>query len=232
MKNAQLAIFIAFIMGGVLGWIGTNTITDSQLGGNLPSRGIGGAPAPEGDVNAAVNSKAANLRLQLNDLLKEHTVLTSTHLQEVFDGKNISTTKTVLDDNSQNIAGTIGSVYGGDVQNNFLKMWNNHLDQYKNYTLALKNNDTSGKNQLRNDLIQTSKTMEQLLNQLDSNILANEISNLMSTHIDLTLSIIEEYANKNDEQRVNTMKQAYDQAGQLADSLTQFILNTKPEMFQ
>lgn len=197
---------IALIVGGILGWGLKSTMPTTS---NIPIVGIGGGPGNSND------------QLALNNLLVQHGVLTTLHLQEVYDGKDTSSSTQQLDNNSQQIANVIGAKYGDKAKNNFLPMWQKHITEYGNYTRALKSNDANAMNTAKSNLASISSDMGKFFNSVDPHISATQVTNMMNDHIMLTLSIVDAYAHNDPTTMDKQIKAAADQATQFAAYLTQ-----------
>ncbi len=183
-------------------------------------------------VNSAFNSKAANLRLTLNNLLKEHTVMGAIMLGKLYEGKNTTQLESLMISNGDQITAIITKTYGTNVGNQFSKLWTEHMQEYKNYTIAEKNGNTTGMNTARANLYTIASQMGNLLGKASKNVSSQTITNLMTSHIDGTLAFVDAIASGNETTAANLMKQGYDQAGQFADGLTHAILLDKPQEYQ
>lgn len=229
-KTFWLPILAAFVAGAILGGGITRTIDFSQYLNNndgLPTTGTGG-----GAGSSVPAISVADLQLTLNNLLTEHAVLTSQYLQEVYDSKDTTTSEQLLNANTQNITNVFDIIYGNNAATGFTKLWQDQLSQYKNYTVALKNNDQNGMTQSKAALDNGASSLGQAVNQIDPNIPKGSVTQMMTDRTSLTLDYITAHANKNETGVASGFKQSFDQAGQMADALTQAIVYSKPNMFQ
>ena len=106
-------------------------------------------PASAHTTHAELRSAtAADLRVTLDRLLGEHAQLAIIATRKGYDGaRDFKTAATVLDKNSIDLAGAIGSVYGTKARNQFLNgrfMWRDHIEFFVQYTVALKKKDKAG----------------------------------------------------------------------------------------
>ena len=102
------------------------------------------------------HTKAANLRVALNDLLGEHMDLAAAASQAGYSATRTSTALAkALDQNSVETANAIGSVYGAAARNKFLNgraLWRDHIRFFVNYTVALAKKDKAGQTKAVNNL--------------------------------------------------------------------------------
>jgi len=84
-------------------------------------------------------SPASSLRLELNDILREHVNIALNTLRNAYDGKeDFDASFELLDDNSVDLANLIGSVYGDEAEETFLKLWRDHINFFANLTIGAK----------------------------------------------------------------------------------------------
>lgn len=228
--TAVLALFI----GGVIGWMAedtfTNTANDQASSGMVP--GIGGGPDNEIQNNQSqpsFSSNVSNFRVNMNSLLKEHAVLASDYLINLYDGKNVSALKSGLDTNSIKIADTFGSIYQDEARSQFLQMWERHIELYSDYTQALKNNRENDANQARQELENMAERMGEMMVSFDSNFSQQQIADLMQEHVRLTLAIVEAHSEGDSQSVVNNKTAGFMQAGRFADYIGQVIASSRQD---
>ena len=99
-------------------------------------------------TTAASRDKAADLRVTLDRLLGEHTVLAIAATRSGLNGaKDFNATAAALDRNSVDLSRTIASVYGAKAGNQFLNgrfMWRAHIKFFVDYTVATAKKDRAG----------------------------------------------------------------------------------------
>ena len=100
--------------------------------------------------------KAADLRVKLDRLLGEHALLAIDATRSGYDGDaDFTRVAATLDQNSVELANTIGSVYGRKARNEFLNgsfKWRAHIRFFVDYTVALKKGDEAGQQRAVNNL--------------------------------------------------------------------------------
>ena len=86
----------------------------------------------------AINEGASGLQQTLTDLLGSHVYLASiaisTGLSAGLDSPEFAAAAGTLDQNSQDLAAAVGSVYGDDANKQFLALWRKHIGFFVDYT--------------------------------------------------------------------------------------------------
>lgn len=215
MRNKWLMSLVALLIGGIAGWTVASSREDIANTSGLPIAGIGAGPNP-----TAIPSSTSEFRFTLNNLLKDHASLTAIHLQEVYEGKDTATSSQVLNTNTQQLADLISSKYGTDVRDEFMTMWENHINQYVNYTQGLKNNDSNKMNQAKKELANMAKQMGEFFHKVNPKVTTNDATRYINEHIDLTLSIVDAYVRQDQAAVINQMKAASDQSSRFAEFIS------------
>lgn len=237
-KNTYISVFVVgamFLIGGMMGWIGGSYITPVEREGQTASSGfipgIGGGPN-EGREVSPYTTTMSDFRLQLNSLLKEHGIVTSEYLKNIYDGKDTAAAKTQLDQNTDLLANMVGEMYGNQARVEFRNLWNLHITHYENYTRALKDNNENEMNSIRDALLTHAEDLGESMQKIDKNFSQARIADLTREHIRLTLDVIDAYAQPDSGLLASSTKRAYDQAGEFADYLGQAIAASRPEALQ
>lgn len=209
-----LLVLIVFVIGGFVGW-GLTQARDGMLvtnqDGFIP--GIGGGPGDE------ASSDNLQQQLELNNLLRDHSNLTIHYLQGIHDGENVSATKSLVDDNSEQIIDFFVSKFGKSIEEDFGGMWKRHIEQYAIYTSALKNNDAVGMGQATQNLTNITLAMGNHFNRLNKSYSGVEIANLMDDHMNLTLATLNAYSDDDTASMVSYIKTSLDQSARFAEYL-------------
>lgn len=218
----SVLIVIILIVAGLAGFmIGKRHSTD----------GKSNDPSASGSEES-VYSSASDLRKALNIALAEHISLTSETVRASYDNHESSTALVdQLDKNSQEIAGIIGGVYGEEAKSAFLKTWRDHVTFFVNYTVSAKSNDKEGKEQALSDLEDYSRESAEFFAGLNSNLTADSLKPLFTKHRDLIIALIDDYVGAKYVESLDKESQAYEQAGKLADTLTDGIIKQFPDKF-
>jgi hypothetical protein len=88
--------------------------------------------------STAIDAGASGLQQTMTDLLDSHVYLASiaisTGLTAGLDSKEFTAAAGTLDQNSQDLASAVGSVYGDDAGKQFLALWRKHIGFFVDYT--------------------------------------------------------------------------------------------------
>lgn len=183
-------------------------------------------------INEAFNSKASNLRLQLNILLHEHTALGALTLTALYEGSDTTQLMQLMKGNQDQLASIVQNVYGKQTHDIFVQLWAQHMTEYENYTLAKKNGDTAKMTTAKQNLQIISNKLGVLFAGSGQQISSSVVTSAMMDHVNGTLSLVDAVS-QSDASKSATLTQAgYDQAGVLADVLTRTMILQKPNMFK
>ncbi|MFP5328305.1 MAG: copper amine oxidase [Acidimicrobiia bacterium] len=98
-------------------------------------------------------NKAAATRATLSRLLGEHALLASVATTKGLAGaSDFEAAAGALDENSVELAAVVGSVYGEEAQNEFLKQWRDHIRMFVDYTKATAGKDKAGQDKAVQEL--------------------------------------------------------------------------------
>ena len=104
------------------------------------------------------NTQAAQTRALLGAQLGEHAALAALATSKGLTGApDFEATAKALDANSVELAETIGSVYGEEAQNEFLKQWRDHIRMFVDYTTATAKGDKAGQEKAKAELASYGK---------------------------------------------------------------------------
>ena len=107
------------------------------------------------------------LQQTLTDLLDSHVYLASitvyAGLTSGLDSPQFEAAAATLDQNSQDLAAAIESVYGAEAGDAFLKQWRQHIQFFVDYTAAKATDDQAGANKALKQLEQYKKDFSEFL---------------------------------------------------------------------
>jgi len=227
--NIITALILILIIGGSIGWRstahastpGAGTVTSNSSRGDTSNQAI----------NEAFNAKSTAVRLTLNSLLREHAAMGAVTLTALYQGNDTTRLMQLMNNNENQLATLVQNAYGQNAKNTFVQLWTQHMQEYQNYTLARKNNDTTKMNTAKQHLQVIANKFGNLFASSGKNLSAVTVSNLMMAHINGTLGIVDAVASGNATQTANLMKAGYDQAGKFADTLTRGMILDNPNKF-
>jgi hypothetical protein len=208
-RNLIITLAIIFVVG-LIGWGVYNPEPDIAQDRQVVDGGIGGGP---GEVLQSPQQISPQTDLQR--LFVNHGTSASEYLQAYYDGTNITEKEALLNENTEQLAAAVEQLGGS--REAFLVSWQGHIDEYKNYTTALKNNDREGTAQARGTLNTHAEDMGRMISALAPAVSAEMAARLMNEHIDLTLSIIEAHARGDEAEKMAQSTRASVQAIRFAN---------------
>lgn len=215
--NVWLIAIAALIMGGLVGFA-------------LASSGRISAATTDEPEKVAFDTKATTLRMDLNTLLREHAAMGAKTLIDLYDRKDTSSQEELMMNNGDLITEQVNTIYGDESGKKFADLWMKHMDEYKNYTTAVVNGDPAGMDSAKTNLDEIANDLGEILGS--DALPAEQITALLNEHIIGTLAIVDAHAARNAAEETTLIKASYDQAGKMADSLAQGIINSHQDIFK
>lgn len=178
----------------------------------------------------AFNSKPANLRLTVNSLMKEHTVMAAAYLTGLYMDMENERLLELMDANRDQLGTLVENTYDTQTRDAFGQLWSRHMLEYRNYTLARKEDDEQGMDEARQNLSAIANELGDLLDSKGNSLKAPTVTSLMNEHVNGTLAIVDAVAQGDSTQASDLMKNGYDQAGRFADALARGMMTDNPDM--
>lgn len=179
------------------------------------------------------DTKAADLRVLLNALEREHVNLAAAATRRGFQGDpDFDAAAGELDKNSVAIAGAVGSVYGQEAEAQFLEIWRSHITFFVNYTVAAKGGDKAGMDKAVQDLGGYVESISDFLSKANPNLPREAVHALVSEHVTLLKGAVDAYGAKDYAGSYAKEHEANEQIGTIADALSGAIVKQYPEKFQ
>ena len=179
------------------------------------------------------DTKAANLRVLLNALERQHVDLAAAAVRAGFDGHaSFEEVATELDKNSIALADAIGSIYGTSARDQFLTIWRSHIGFFVDYTVAAKAGDTVKMNEAVANL--TGKYVPEISNFLataNPNLPREVVAQLVTQHVLHLKAAVDAYGASDFTASYAKQTEAYNQIGSIADALAGGIVKQFPEKF-
>lgn len=156
-------------------------------------------PAEQGAQNEALPAKgeltAAGLRTSLNNELREHVFLVAAATGAALQGNDqefLAATTAEKEISSVEIAGLVASVYGRQMRDTFLDLWNSHIDTVVAYTQALASGDELKAEQAAKELTGYAETLAGTFDRVTEGGLPADTSQpLILEHIITLKSVID-----------------------------------------
>ncbi len=140
-------------------------------------------------------AKADNLRILLNSLNAEHMNLVSNVLRNGYEGTaGFDASLASLDKNSNDLAASIGAVYGPDAQAKFLTIWRSHITYFKDYTVAMKMGDQAGQDTAVKNLGMYVNNISDFLSKANPNLPYDAVHQVVTDHVALLKGTIDKEA--------------------------------------
>ncbi|MBW3665272.1 MAG: hypothetical protein KY469_19430, partial [Actinobacteria bacterium] len=162
-----------------------------------PSEGLtedtGSATGAEGGPD----TPASELRATLTAGLQEHVYLagiavyTGVQAGGDLEDPTFQAAAGALDQNSQDLAAAIGSVYGQEAGDAFLPLWRKHIDFFVDYTLAKATGDDAAAQQARDGLDQYRTDFGAFLAGANPNLPADAVAMELVPHVDTVFDTID-----------------------------------------
>jgi hypothetical protein len=225
MKKYLLFVTLILIIGAIVGW----TISRSR------DPGISQAQTSETEslalVDTAFDSPVANLRLTLNNLLRDHVVMGAMLLTALDQGADVNQLRQLMDENQDELAAEFEAAYGQSARSRFLELWSQHWAESENYTLASKDNRTADMSRARQNLETIAADLGTLFDDQGGNLDGATVTALMTEQINNILALVDAIDMDDPSLSANLIKTASDQAGSLADTLARGLVLDRPDRY-
>ena len=210
-------LIVGLVIGGLIGY-GSGNSTGKDKGVET--------------VSAKTDTKAANLRVVMNNLNAEHANLASAATRAGFDGDPMfKASAEQLDKNSVEISKAVGSVYGKEAEAKFLEIWRSHITFFVNYTVAAKAGDMAGMEKAVSDLNGYVSAVSDLLGGA-TGLPKEAVASLISEHVGLLKSAVDKHAAGDYAGSYEAEKATRDQiTTKVADTLAGAIVKQSPDKF-
>ena len=222
-KSGMIAIaaIVALVLGGVGGYTVGNNMDDDK---DQVSMSVS-------ETNPKTDTKAADLRVTLNNALSEHIELAAPTLRGAFDGsKDFEGAQKALDQNTVAIASAVDSVYPG-TKDDFLKLWRDHIGFFADYTLAAKAGDQAGMQKAKDDLNGYSDKASTFFSEANPNLPKAALQEGLKTHLNQVIGIVDAYGAGDYEKSYAMQREADMHMQMFGDTLSGAIVKQSPDKF-
>lgn len=184
-------------------------------------------------ITPKTDTKAAELRVLLNALERQHVDLAAAATRAGFDGRDeFAAVAGALEKNSVDLSKAVGSVYGSDAEKKFLEIWKSHIGFFVDYTVAAKKGDKDGMDKAVQNLGGYMDGIADFLSKANPNLPREAVKTLVGEHVTLLKGAVDAYGAKNYEKSYNEQVKAYNQIGTIADTLAGAIVKQFPDKFK
>lgn len=177
------------------------------------------------------SSKAADLRVTLNNLLGSHVYLAGLPVRMALGGSDpgFKAGLATLDKNSVELSKAIGSVYGPPAEARFLELWRAHLGMFVAYTQAAAKDDGPGKAKALAELDGYRADFDAFISGANPNLPKGAVASLLVMHVTGIAKAIDLLAAKDYASAYPQLKTAEDHSMMIADPLAEAIVTQFPD---
>lgn len=212
-------LVVGLLVGGGIGYVSGNSMNKSD-------------DTTVSNAQVSTDTKAAGLRVVLNNLEAQHVDLASAATRAGFDGSPMfEASAGALDENSVALSKAIGSVYGGEAEAKFLEIWRSHITFFVNYTVAAKGGDQAGMDKAVSDLNGYVSAISDLLGGA-TGLPKEAVASLITEHVGLLKSAVDKHAAGDYAGSYAAQHDAREQiTTKIADTLAGAIVKQNPDKF-
>src|SRR5262245_24138119 len=178
-------------------------------------------------------AKSADLRVALNNALREHVVLAAFATNAALGGRQaeFQAAAGALDANSVAISKAIGSVYGQGAEDAFLPLWRKHIGMFVDYTTGVATKDKAKQDKAINDLVGYTQDFGAFLNSANPNLPKDVVAGLVKSHA-LSLKEVVDAQGAGDQAKAFAgLRKAAAHMQNVADPLAGAIVKQFPQKF-
>ncbi|HUH14717.1 MAG TPA: hypothetical protein VML35_02410 [Gaiellaceae bacterium] len=230
MKRSTLAALTAALTLVPLGLV--------ACGGNDDDTAAPAAPTTQTESGSngesiSIESPAVDLRITLDRLLAEHALLATFAMQKGLDGsEDFQAIADALDANTVDLGEAIGSVYGDEAKQSFLKLWRDHIGFFVDYTVATAKSDDAGQEAARNKLANYQAEFSTFLDTAtDGKLPQSGAADALQAHVNQLVEAIETYAAGDFPTAYTQIREAYHHMFMTGDALSGAIVAQSPDQF-
>jgi len=180
------------------------------------------------------STKQADLRVAMNNLLREHVTSSLVVTRNIVDGapaSKIEGAKAAQTANAVAIATAVGGIYGKDAQDAITTPFVEHITQSNNYAQAVANGDMAAQETSLTALRAELRKVATVFNSVIPSVPTDTLYDALSAHEDLLNQAAVEYKAGNFEKAYALENEALVQISGGAEALTTGIVKSKPDMF-
>lgn len=176
----------------------------------------------------------ADLRVGLNNMLREHVTSSLVVTRNIVDGASadkIEGAKAAQTANAVAIATAVGDIYGMEAQDALTAPFVEHIAQSNNYAQAVANSDMAGQDTALTALRAELRKVATVFNSVIPSVPTDTLYEALSAHEDLLNQAAVEYKAGNFAKAYELENDALVQISGGAEALAGGIVESKPDMF-
>lgn len=197
---------------------------------------LAGAIAEQNGLAGVTDSGASELRSNLTYLLDGHVYAAAITLNTAIGAggdlkdPTVVAAQEALQQNTDELSDTIGSVYGADAGDQFKDLWEAHIGFFVNYTLAQATGDKQAAKKAEQDLDGYREDFGAFLESANPNLTKEAVAEALDPHVQSLLTTIDS-AVAGDTKVFDDLRTAASHDVELANTLAGAIAAQFPEMF-
>ena len=222
-KTSKLVAIVAILVALGLGLFG-----GYMIGNNMDDMNTNESATTE------QSTAKADLRVALNNALREHVTSSLTVTRNIVDGasqQKIDGAKAAQTANAVAIATTVGDLYGDDAKTAITAPFVEHIAQSNNYAQAVADGDTMAQATALTALRAELRKVATVFNSVIPSLPTDTLYEALSAHEDLLNQAAVEYKAGNFEKAYQLENDALVQISGGAEALAGGIVESKPDMF-
>jgi len=183
---------------------------------------------------STASTEQTDLRVGLNNLLREHVTSSLVVTRNIVDGASIDKiegSKAAQTANAVAIATAVGGIYGQEAQDAITTPFVEHIAQSNNYAQAVANGDMAAQDSSLAALRAELRKVATVFNSVIPSLSADTLYEALSAHEDLLNQAAVEYKAGNFTKAYELENEALVQISGGADALSGGIIESKPDMF-
>lgn len=218
---AAVVAVVALVVGGGVGYM---------FGNNMDSESASQTSQSSAPSTA---TKAADLRVLLNNLESDHVDLAAAATRAGFDGDaSFQAAAGALGKNTDALSAAVGSVYGEEAGAQFKEIWASHIGFFVDYTVAAKGGDKAGMDKAVQNLNGYVEAISAFLSSANPNLPKEAVASLVTEHVGLLKTAVDKHGAGDYAGSYEAQAQAREQiTTKIADTLASAIVKQKPESF-
>ncbi|MDQ3123100.1 MAG: hypothetical protein M3Q14_00210 [bacterium] len=219
-KSAVGLVLAALVFGGLGGYALGNSMGDDSDNKAVTSS------------QPTTDTKAADLRAMLTGLQQEHVALASAATRAGFDGaRNFPAAAASLDNNTNDLAAAVGSVYGADAQKQFDDIWTSHIGFFVDYTTGAKAGDKAKMDKAVKDLGGYVDAISTFFSGANPNLPKEAVAQLINEHVMLLKGTVDKYGAGDLAGSYEQERQTREQIDGIAATISGAIVKQSPDKF-
>jgi hypothetical protein len=179
------------------------------------------------------DSPAVTLRTNLNLLAQEHVYLAGAAIDAALGGRQdeFQVAAAATDQNSQDLAKAVGSIYGPDAQQTFLSLWRAHIGFFVDYTQGAATKDAAKMAKARADLDGYRQDIDAFFTGANPNLPKGAVAQLFVAHVQHLTGAIDMLAAGDLAGGYGMLRMAAQQTPELMNPLAEAIAMQLPQKF-